>query len=403
MDSFSCPACGPVDAADPFLRLCPGCGGPVFVTPGGGRRSIRESARTPLERYAEFLPLSSIDRRLSLGEGATPLLRLTRLGSNLGLPGLYAKDETRNPTGSFKDRGTVVAVMKAVASGLHRIGTVSTGNMAVSTAAYGARAGLETFVLLKEGTSDAAVRAAAVYGPRLIRVDGDYGRLFHRSLEIGRALGLPFVNSVDPFRMEGYKVTGYEIYEQLGRRAPAFVLVPVSAGGHILGLMRAFEDLEKERLIAGVPTFVGVQAEGCAPLVRAFEAGQPSYERLDRARTVAHAISNPAPPAGNAVLRAVRGRNGLLFAVSDEEMLAARSELAAAEGLVCQPESATVLAALPRLVARGAVASGDEVVLVLTGRGHRANQATGPLSAPVRRMPLDGLEREICGLLGPKV
>ncbi len=375
----------------------------MFVTPGGGRRTIREGARRPLERYADFLPLSSVDARLSLGEGGTPLLRLTRIGSRLGLPGLYAKDETRNPTGSFKDRGTVVAVMKAAASGLRRIGTVSTGNMAVSTSAYGARAGLETFLLLKEGTSDVAIRAAAAYGPRLISVDGDYGRLFHRSLEAGRALGLPFLNSVDPFRMEGYKVTGYEIYEQLGRRAPAFLFVPVSAGGHFLGLLRAFEDLEKELLIGGVPVLVGVQAEGCAPLVRAFEAGRPRCERLDRVRTIAHAISNPAPPAGAAVLRAVRERGGLLVSVSDEEMLAARSELALREGLSCQPESATVLAALSRLVDGGTVARGDEIVLVLTGRGHGADQASGPLSLPVRRMPLDGLERDIRDMIGLEV
>ncbi len=375
----------------------------MFVAAGGKRRAIRESAPTPLRRYADFLPLSSIDDRLSLGEGGTPLVRLTRVGSRLGLSRLYAKDETRNPTGSFKDRGTIVAVMNAVASGLRRIGTVSTGNMAVSTSAYGARAGLETYVLLKEGTSGAAVRAAAAFGPRLISVDGDYGRLFHRSLEIGTALGLPFLNSIDPFRMEGYKLTGYEIYEQLGRRVPSFLVVPVSAGGHFLGLLRAFEDLEKERLIGRVPRFIGVQAEGCAPLVKAFEAGRSCYERIDRVRTDAHAISNPAPPAGNAVLRAVRDRNGLLVAVPDEEMRAARTELASREGLSCQLESATVLAALYRLVAGGTITADDEVVLVLTGRDRGADQPSGPVSMPVRRIPLDGLEGEIRDMIGPEV
>lgn len=405
MDAFVCLACGPVDDRDPFSPFCHGCREPLFMAPTGrpGRRAIREHAESALERFLEFLPLSSIDRKLSLGEGNTPLLSLNCLGPKTGLSAVFAKNEAQNPTGSFKDRGTALAVQKAVASGFKRIGTVSTGNMAASTAAYGARAGLETFVLLKEGTSAAAVQASGIYGPHLITVDGDYGTLFHRSLEIGKRLGISFMNSIDPFRMEGYKVTGYEIFLQLGRRAPRFILVPLSSGGHLLGLMRAFEDLEREGMIPVFPTFVGVQAQGCSPLVRAFEAGRPTYERLKETRTIAHAISNPAPPAGNAVLRVIRARAGRLIAVSDEEMLEAQRELSVGEGLFCQPESATTLAALKKLAGSGVVGPADEAVLVLTGNGLKTPQAIGPSPFRTRRMSLANLESELRCLLPSKM
>lgn len=405
MDGFMCLTCGRMDVPVASPPFCPVCGGPLFVAYAerAGRRVVREGAQSSLERFLDFLPLVSFDPEISLGEGNTPLLLLDRLGRAMGIPRVLAKNEAQNPTGSFKDRGTVVAVQKAIEAGFRRIGTVSTGNMAASTAAYGARAGLETFVLLKEGTPEAAVRAAGIYGPHLVTVDGDYGTLFQRSLEIGEKLGIYFMNSIDPFRMEGYKVTGYEIFLQLGRRAPRFVIVPLSSGGHLLGLMRAFEDLEREGMITAFPVFVGVQARGCAPLVRAFEAGRPTYERLDRADTIAHAISNPAPPAGNAVLRMIRDRAGLLASVTDEDMLEAQRELAALEGHFCQPESATVLAALKMLAARGLIGPTDEVVLVLTGSGLKTPRALESLPVRVHRATLDDLKSELRRLMRPEV
>ena len=286
-----------------------------------------------------------------------------------------------------------MAIQKAVSLGFKRIGTVSTGNMAASTAAYGARAGLETFVLLKEGTAVTSLKAAGIHGPRLIAVEGDYGSLFRASLDIGKRLGISFMNSIDPYRMEGYKLAAFEIYLQMGRRSPRFLFVPVSSGGHLLGLMRAFDDLEREKLIATYPTFVGVQAQGCAPLATAFAAGLDKYERPTEVRTIAHAISNPTPPAGNAVLRLIRDRRGILLAVTDEEMLEAQRELAAAEGLFCQPESATTLAVLKKLVAAGRIAekSGD-AVLVLTGSGLKTPHLLESVPVELHRIPLSGLE-----------
>ncbi|MEN6559697.1 MAG: threonine synthase [Acidobacteriota bacterium] len=401
MDRFECLACGGLDARDPFSPFCPNCGGPLFVAPSGrpGGRRIREDRALALERFADFLPLERIDPALSLGEGSTPLVPLGRLGSRLGLPGLFAKNEAQNPTASFKDRGTAVAVQKAVSLGAGRIGTVSTGNMAASTAAYGARAGLRTFVLLKEGTSAASLLGAGVFGPSLIAVKGDYGAVFAASLVLGRKLGIPFMNSIDPYRLEGYKLTAFEICLQLGRRAPGTVVVPLSSGGHLLGLMRGFAELESEGIIRAYPQIVGVQAARCAPLARAFERGLPRWERIEAGPTIAHAIANPAPPGGNAVLRLVRERGGLLTAVSDEEMLGAQRELAAEEGLFCQPESATTLAAVKKLAAAGLVRPGDGgIVLILTGSGLKTPHLLDPARIEVHRLDLEGLESGLARL-----
>ncbi len=401
MDRVTCLFCRKSFPHDPFSPFCPDCAEPLFLDAAGraAKPTIHGERTHPLEVFADFLPLDRFEPRLSLGEGKTPLVRLDALGRRFRLGDVFAKAEAQNPTGSFKDRGTAVAVQKAVALGFRKIGTVSTGNMAASTAAYGARAGLETFVLLKEGTSATSLRAAGIFGPRLVAVRGDYGRLFYESLRIGRALGVYFMNSIDPFRVEGYKVTGFEVFVALGRRLPSHVFVPLSSGGHLLGLMRAYEDLERAGLASGFPTFVGVQAAGCAPLAAAFEAGRATYERLKEARTAAHAISNPAPPGGNAVLRMIRDRRGLIVSVSDEEMFAAQRDLAAAEGLFCQPESAVTLAALAKLRAAGRIADDGAKVLILTGSGLKAPHALESLPLAVAETDVADLEGRLGDLV----
>lgn len=397
MDILECLFCGTRTPLDVFSPFCPDCREPMFFARETGKRRLHADRSLPLERWLDFLPLDHVDPELGLGEGDTPLIRLNKLASEAGLPELYAKFEAQNPTMSFKDRGTTAAVQKAVALGFGRIGTVSTGNMAASTAAYGARAGLETTVLLKEETSPQSLLAAGIFGPRLVRVRGDYGSLFFKSLEIGRKLGIYFMNSVDPVRIEGYKITAFEIFLQGGEKAPGSIFVPVSSGGHFIGLMRGFEDLLAEGLIDRYPTFVGVQAEGCAPLARAFAAGLAKYKRLDAAHTIAHAISNPAPPAGNAVLRMVRDHGGLIVSVSDTEILEAQRALAEREGLFCQPESAVTWAGLLKLARQPKPEQDSSAVLVLTGSGLKAPKALE--SQPIRseESALEDLEQCLGG------
>jgi len=352
----------------------------------------------PLERFLDFLPLSDIQPSLCLSQLETPLIPLQRLKEKYSLPHVYVKNETANPTGSFKDRGTVVAVQNCLQAGTTKIGTVSTGNMAASTAAFGARAGLKTFVLVKEDTATEKILSTLIFNPALIRVSGDYGRLFYASLEAGKKLNIRFMNSVDPYRIEGYKVTGFEVFEQLRPHLPRLVIVPVSSGGHILGLMKAFVDLREQGLIESIPKFIGVQAEGCSPIAQAFNAGKEKVERIERANTIAHAISNPAPPAGNLLMKFLREFGGEMMTVDDGEILEAQNELAKYEGIFCQPASATTVAALLKMHRKASLNGDDRIVLIVTGTGLKSLPKEGPSSAKMYQTDVDHLEQMLSSL-----
>jgi threonine synthase len=395
VEKLSCPFCRisrPLDLFDPF---CPACGEPMLISSTPRPRIFFTAGRTALERFRDFLPLDRIDLRLSLGEGDTPLVRLHRIAKKFGLPPVWAKNETTNPTQSFKDRGTAVVVQKAVSQGIKMIGTVSTGNMASSTAAYAARAGLRAIVLLKDDTTAEKVRSTAIHGAVLVKVRGDYGALFRESYRIGRRHGVYFANSIDPLRIEGYKLTSYEIFRQLGDRAPRRVFCPVSSAGHLIGLLRGFFDLRDEGRTTEIPAFVGVQASGCSPLVRAFEQDRERFRRAPRPRTLAHAIANPSPPAGNLALKWIRETGGAFVGVTDREILRAQRDLAELEGIFADPASATVLAALTQLAGRqGARFRGDSV-LAITGSGLKSMETLKLQKSVVRRTSLERAEKAL--------
>lgn len=398
MEQLECLFCQkkfPLDIFDPF---CPECREPLLCPRSPQKRTFSLEKSSPLEKFLDFLPLSKVDPRLSLGEGNTPLIRLDHITEKFNLPSIYAKNEAVNPTLSFKDRGTAVAVQKAVSIGIGRIGTVSTGNMASSTAAFGARAGLSTMVLLKEDTPLDKLLTTGIHNPSLIKVKGDYGDLFTKSFAIGKKHKIYFMNSVDPFRIEGYKVTGFEIFFQLERQAPRFLFVPVSAGGHLTGLMRGFLDLKQEGFIQDFPTIVGVQARGCSPVVQAYVAGNPQVTRIKKAETIAHAISNPDPPGGNTALKLIRDNNGMLVDVTDEEIMEAQRILAEHEGIFCQPASATVLAGLLKLSGEIKPEKNEPVVLVITGSGLKALETLDPTKKNVHQATVSNLEKTIDSL-----
>jgi threonine synthase len=369
MEELFCWFCGKTLPLDLFRTFCEDCGEPLLYKEGSGTKHIRWEREGTLHRYLDFLPLKEIRPGLDLGVGETPLLECRGLAESLGLPAVYAKNEAQNPTGSFKDRGTLVALTKALEQGITRIGTVSTGNMAASTAAFGARAGLKTFVLVKEDTGEEKLLSTAVFGPRILRVRGDYGMLFRHSYAVGVRKAVYFMNSVDPMRMEGYKVTAFEIYAQMSGTAPDYVFVPVSAGGHFIGLMRAFQNLREAGYIDTIPEFVGIQAEGCSPIVQAYQKGRDKVSPLAGTGTIAHAISNPDPPGGNIVLDMIGKWGGRLLAVSDGEILAAQRLLAEHAGLYVLPASATTLAGLIKLNGMDPIGPDKRCVLVLTGTG----------------------------------
>jgi threonine synthase len=340
----------------------------LFAEEQNKKKTVYTEKKLSIEKYRDFLPLDSIDPNFSLGEGQTPLIRLSKVESKLKLPPLMAKVEAANPTLSFKDRGTVVGVQKVRQMGLEKIGTVSTGNMAASTAAYAAKAGMKTIVLIKKGTSALSVLSAAVFNPLMIEVDGDYGQLFYLSYELGRKHGIYFANSIDPLRIEGYKLTSLEICQQL-QECPDYLFVPVSSGGHLIGLLKGFIELKNTGYISQVPRIIGVQAEGCSPIARAFAAGDKKVKRFHKVKTIAHSISNPSPPGGDLVLKLIREYGGGMIAVSDKEMLQSQEILCQSEGVFVQPESASTLAAYLRLTER----IKGKAVLILTGHGLKAS------------------------------
>jgi len=392
MSQFECIFCLRKYPADPMSQFCPDCGELLLCyLPMEGRR-IFHNKPNPLERYLDYLPMASVNHSLLLGEGNSPFTKLTRLMKEYGLPQTFAKNETTNPTASFKDRGTTVAFQMAAHLGIREIGTVSTGNMGISTAAYGAKSGFRTHVLIKEDTSREKLLTVSIHGPNVIKVTGDYGELARISFRIGKSRGIYFMNGADPFRVEGYKVIGFEILEQLNYQCPTHIIAPASSGAHLIGLIKAFRELFQQGLVPQMPRFVGVQAEGCSPIARAFAAGRSRYEKATKTATIAQSITNPDPPAGNIALKWIGELDGMILSVSDGEMLSAQKTLAELEGLFCLPESATTLAGMLRLHEKGTFGGEDRVVLVITGSGSKNLGVLDTSKLNIRHSTLEDIE-----------
>jgi threonine synthase len=317
---------------------------------------------TPLlERYRELLARPGETFPLSLGEGATPLVSARRLGAELGLDALHLKFEGSNPTGSFKDRGMVLAVTRALAGGARAVVCASTGNTAASAAAYAAAAGIPCYVVLPAGkVARGKLAQALAAGARLVMVDGN----FDEALTAVRALGeegrVAVVNSINPDRLQGQQTAAWEICDALGRPPDALAL-PVGNAGNITAYWRGFTRYASEGRVSARPRMLGFQADGAAPLVR----GAP----VDVPDTVATAIriGNPASWEGAVAARDESG--GLIEAVSDEEILAAQRDVAQLEGIFCEPASAAGVAGVRKLAAEGRLHRSETVVCVLTGHG----------------------------------
>ncbi|MFW6038153.1 MAG: threonine synthase [Candidatus Saliniplasma sp.] len=314
-------------------------------------------------RYRNFYSFDISDS-YSLGEGDTSLTRLNKLSSDLDIE-LFAKNETTNPTWSFKDRGTFLGVQHAVKNGYSKIGTVSTGNMAVSIAAYGARFGLDTSILVSKDIDEIKLSQVGIYGPKIYRVDGDYGKLYFRSLEIGKEKNIYFINSDNPYRVEGYKTIGFEIAEEF---IPDHVLIPTSSGGLFRGIVKSFLELKKSGIISKLPEFTSVQAQGCSPIYDAFKDRENEISPVKEKNTIAKAISNPYPPSGNEVLRILNDIDGECIAVRDKEIMNSQKELAT-EGIFAQLAGCVGIAAAEKMEKEGLIKRGDKVVSIITGSG----------------------------------
>jgi threonine synthase len=316
--------------------------------------------RGVLHRWASVLPLTENTPRISLGEGDTPLVRSVALERECGLDELWFKLEACNPTGSFKDRGMVVAVAKALESGAKAIMCASTGNTSASAAAYAARCGIECFVLVPGGKVAAGKMAQAVaYGSRIIEVDGNFDDALNAARDLTAKHPVALVNSVNPDRIHGQKTAAYEICESLGD-APDLLAIPVGNAGNITAYWKGFGECSEKGLATLHPKMYGFQAAGAAPLV----SGQPIAEP----NTIATAIriGNPASWSGATGARDESG--GLIQAVSDEEILEAYRLLAGKEGMFVEPASAACVAGLLKY-GRGGLTRGGRAAAILTGNG----------------------------------
>jgi threonine synthase len=330
--------------------------------PGAGRGPGPARPRL-VERYREFLPITDATPPLTLGEGFTPLVRAHRLGAALGLSSLYLKVEGQNPTGSFKDRGMVVAVSKAIEEGAQAIVCASTGNTSASAAAYGAAAGLEVIVILPKGQiAVGKLLQALVAGAKVVAIDGN----FDQALGIVRSLAeqddhpITVVNSINPYRLEGQKTGAFEICDDLGR-APDVLAIPVGNAGNISAYWAGFNDYAAAGIVDSRPRMLGFQAAGSAPIVVG--------HRIEHPETIATAIRIGDPASWEKAVEARDASGGRISAVTDDEILTAYRALARFEGIFCEPASAASVAGVMKAAEAGELDPDETIVCVLTGHG----------------------------------
>jgi threonine synthase len=324
-------------------------------------------------RYQEFLPVERPENIVTLGEGYTPILPAVALGSRWGLRSLFIKDEGQMPTGSFKARGLAMAVSKAKELGVRRAAIPSAGNAAGALAAYGARAGLEVFVFMPQDTPEINKKESVLAGARVYLVDGlinDCGRIVG---EGKKRVGWFDVSTLkEPYRIEGKKTMGLELAEQFDWQLPDWIVYPTGGGTGLIGMWKAFEELEAIGWIGSHrPRMVAVQAEGCAPIVKAFHDGAKEAPLFPNAHTLASGMRVPVAIGDFIMLDILRRSGGTGVTVTDDEILTAMADVARNEGLVAAPEGAATLAAVEKLRAGGQIGADDCVLCFNTGAGQK--------------------------------
>lgn len=329
---------------------------------------LREST---LWRYCEVLPVEREENRLTLGEGMTPMIHARRLGDKIGMRGLYIKDESLNPTGSFKARGMAVAVSMAKELGAKKLAVPSAGNAAGALAAYAALAGLEAYIFMPKDTPRANIVECQQTGANVELIDGlitDCGRIVAERKD--REGWFDVSTLKEPYRIEGKKTMGYELAEQFRWKLPDVILYPTGGGTGLIGMWKAFDEMEQIGWITSHrPRMITVQAAGCAPIVRAFAAGASSAEEVKDAHTIASGLRVPRAIGDFLMLDILRKSGGTAIDVSDEELLQAVKEIGSTEGMFVAPEGAACLPALVRLIESGLVSRDERVVLFNTGSG----------------------------------
>ena len=393
--------------------VCPACFGPLevaydlaVVAKTFDRAAI--ATRAPgIWRYLELLPVEEVPSR-SLPVGSTPLLSADRLAPTLGVEQLWLKDDTRNPTLSFKDRAVAMAAARAVSFGVPALACASTGNLAGATAAAAAAVGLPAYVFIPSDLEPAKVDHALAYGATVVPIDGTYDDVNRLCLEIADETGWGFVNiNLRPFYAEGSKTLAYEIAETLGWRSPDVVVGPVASGAMFTRVARGFEELAELGLIERRPIrFVGGQAAGCAPVATAFATGATELEPVRTPDTIVRSLAIGNPADGRYAVELARASDGSIEAIDDLDTAARIRDVARLEGLYPETAGGVTLGAVAAARRRGVIRDGDEVVALLTGNGLKTPDARtlgeeAPRLAPVLRPSLSAFETWLATTDGP--
>jgi threonine synthase len=366
-----CVSCGATYESDVRSYVCSRCGNLLELVKDGpvSKSGLYGEVGEPgVWRFRKALPLEPEVKAVSLSEGGTPLVLVRRVAAKVGLKWLHVKNEGQNPSGSFKDRGMTVSVTRAVQGGAKLLVCASTGNTAASMAAYAARAGVTAMVTVPAGkVASGKLAQVYAYGAKIIRVEGDFDAALKITLDVATEIKeLSVMNSVNPYRIEGQKTNAYEIFEQLGYKVPDYVVLPVGNAGNISAIWKGFKELKEWGISSSLPHMVGVQAAGAQPIVEAFEHGRDSVTAV-QPKTIASAINIGNPASWRKALAALRDSKGMALAVTDEETIAARMELASTEGIFVEPASAVPIAALKKLM--GKIEKDATVVCICTGNG----------------------------------
>jgi threonine synthase len=373
-----CPRCEHAYPANQIQTFCPDCRAPLLAQYDLERATVQfdrdEFARRPagMWRWHELLPVTDPAHITSLGEGDTPVIRLTHLGEALGLPNLFLKDESRNPTGTFKARGLAAAISKAYELGVEKVIIPTAGNAGGAMAAYAARAGLRACVLMPQSTPIANYEECRIAGAEVIQVEGLINDAARLAAEKARLEGWFDLSTFkEPYRVEGKKVMGYELAEAFDWELPEVIIYPTGGGTGLVGMWKAFAELVTLGWLADarLPRMVAVQASGCAPVVKAFEADAETCTFWEDAHTIASGLCVPLSFADRLILRCIKDSHGCAVAVDDAEILFAQRRLARGEGIFAAPEGAATLAGLTTLLQQGWIDPGERIVLFNTGSG----------------------------------
>ena len=379
LDHLECTQCGKTFPHTQLSKISACCSKVLFARYDLHRmrrevdRNSWQERVTTMWRFSELMPVDDPDNVITLGEGATPLLRAPNLEKKLGLSNLYIKEESLNPTGSFKARGISAAVSKAFELGATGFTMPSAGNAAGAAAAYGARGNLPVKVFMPKDAPAANKKESVMAGSEVNLVEGlisDAGRIAVAVAEEQNLFDLSTLK--EPYRAEGKKTMGLEIAMQLDWKMPDAIIYPTGGGTGIIGMYKGFQELLELGWIEGKPPkFIAVQASGCQPIVKAFQEGKHSAEPWPNAATIADGLRVPGPFADYLILRAIRETGGTALAVEDAEMVDAMYEMASTEGIIACPEGAATLVGLKHLLVQGFLQPDETIVLLNTGSGYK--------------------------------